>query len=163
MTKQQLFNEFIMQNMDGAYRFAYSYVKNHQDAEDIVSQSIIKALSHIGSLKKSEYMKSWFFKILINTALSFLRKKKKVVYLAHEDLDALGSSSDRYQDNDVKEMVGKLPERYREIIILRYFEDFTLQEIARTLDMNLSTVKSHLYKALKLMKLEEEIKDAKRV
>ena len=94
---RQLFEQFIGQNLNGAYRFAYSYVKNQQDAEDIVSQSVIKALSQVHRLKEITAMKSWFYRIIANSANSYLRKGKKVVYLESEEWDVVGSVTDSYE------------------------------------------------------------------
>ena len=60
MNKKRLFSKFISENIDNAYRFAFMYTKNQEDAEDIVSESIIKALKSVNSLKCDEYMKTWF-------------------------------------------------------------------------------------------------------
>ena len=58
------------------YRLAYSYVKNADDALDILQESIYKAISSIESLKDSSYIKTWFYKIIVNTSLDFLEKER---------------------------------------------------------------------------------------
>jgi RNA polymerase sigma-70 factor (ECF subfamily) len=151
---KQLFEKFITQNIDSAYRFAYSYVKNQQYAEDVVSQSVIKALSALDRLKNPEFMKSWFYRIIINTSITYLNQNKKNIYMEIDDLNGFDNTVDTYEDIDLKETIEKLPLKYRSIIILRYFEEFSLNEIATMLDENLNTVKTRLYKALKILKLE---------
>ncbi|KPU44293.1 RNA polymerase sigma factor SigV [Oxobacter pfennigii] len=153
---KQLFEKFINQNIDNAYRFAYSYVKNQQYAEDVVSQSVIKALSALDKLKEPEFMKSWFYRIIINTSITYLNKNKKSIYIGLDDVEDIDNAVDTYENIDLKEAIEKLPEKYRSIIILRYFEDFSLNEIADITGENLNTVKTRLYKALKILKLEME-------
>ena len=153
---KQLFEEYITQNLEHAYRFAFSYVRNHQDAEDIVSQSVMKALLNVHKLKDGSYMKTWFFRIIINTANTYLKKKKRFVFMEYQDISAEQVQSGDYEYLDLKEQISHLSSPYREIIILRFFEDFSLKEISETLDENLNTVKTRLYKALRTLKLEME-------
>lgn len=81
MDKKQLFERFIRQNVDGAYRFAYTYTKNKEDAEDVVNESVVKALRALKGLKNPAYIKTWFYKIIVNTSLTHIRRKSKVVSL----------------------------------------------------------------------------------
>ena len=163
---RQLFEQFIGQNLDGAYRFAYSYVKNQQDAEDIVSQSVVKALTQVHRLKEVTAMKSWFYRIVANSANSYLRKGKKLVYLENEEWDAVGSVTDSYKDADLRAQLAALPKMHREVIVLRFFEGFSLKEISEIAGININTVKTRLYKGLELlridMKEEEYEKDFRR-
>jgi RNA polymerase sigma-70 factor (ECF subfamily) len=66
--------EYIRNNQENIYRFAYSYVKNRTDALDIVQESIYKALKNYRSLKDNSKIKSWFFSIVRNTSLTYLKK-----------------------------------------------------------------------------------------
>lgn len=100
-------------------------------------------------------MHSWFYKIVVNAALDFLRKKKRVQVTDDDTLEFLSQGeSDVYEDQDVKRAIEDLPEMYRVIIILRFFEDLKLEDIAQILDENENTIKTRLYKALRLLKVE---------
>lgn len=63
MSTRKAFEKFMEGNIDNAYRFAYTFVKNKPDAEDILSESAVKALKAIKTLKDEKYLKSWFYKI----------------------------------------------------------------------------------------------------
>ena len=143
------------------YRLAYSYVKNEQDALDIVQESIHKALISIDSMKDPKSVKSWFYKIVVRTALDFLRKRKKQVPVDSDVLESLKpGQGDHYEDIDLHESIDQLPLQYKTIVILRFFEDLKLEDIAHIVDENVSTVKTRLYRALKLLRLnisEEDI------
>ena len=156
MTKKQLFEKFIIENIDSCYRFAFSYTHNKEDAEDIVSQSIIKALRSIDSLRDTNVLKSWFFKIIANTSLTFLRKNKNIVFMDYDNIEDTNGTTDDYSELSFNETIEKLDIKYREILILRFFENMTLQEISGVLNINENTIKTRLYRALKILKLEIE-------
>ncbi|MES1045220.1 RNA polymerase sigma factor [Heyndrickxia oleronia] len=147
--------QFIIENKEDFYRLAYSYVKNSEDALDIVQESIKKALIAKDFLKESQSIKSWFYKIVINTSLDFLRKTKKISLVDEETLDFLSTGrEDSYQNIDLKRSLEDLPIKYQSVIILRYFEDLKIDEIAEILHINVSTVKTRLYKALEILRIK---------
>ena len=156
MTKKQLFEKFILENIDSCYRFAFSYTHNKEDAEDIVSQSILKALRSIDSLRDTNVIKSWFFKIIANTSLTFLRKNKNIVFMDYDSIEDTNGTTDDYSELSFNEIIEKLDIKYKEILILRFFENMTLQEISWVLNINENTIKTRLYRALKILKLEIE-------
>ncbi len=151
---------YVIESQALSYRLAYSYVKNENDALDIVQESICKAFSKVEtSLKNPEHMKTWFYRIVVNTSLDFLRKQSKIRPVDHETIEAYDDGrEDVYEDLDLKQAMELLPEMYQTIIILRFYEDLKIEEIALITNENLNTVKTRLYKALKLLKLE--IKEA---
>ena len=89
--------------------------------------------------------------------LDFLRKRKKEVVTLDESLlsDDTGVV-DQYSDIDLKRALDILPEKYRSIIVLRFFEDLKLEEIAEVLNKNCNTVKTQLYKALHMLRISME-------
>ncbi|NGP45932.1 sigma-70 family RNA polymerase sigma factor [Bacillaceae bacterium SIJ1] len=149
----------VHQYKEDMYRLAFSYVKNQADALDVVQSSIEKALKSVQRLQQIEAMKSWLLTIVVRTSLDILRKQTKVTVLEEEAFTSYGRE-DRYPDLDLIEAIDALPIKYRSIIILRFFEDFKIHEIAHMLEENENTVKSRLYKALKLLRVslsEEDI------
>ena len=154
---QQVLTEFILEHKENVYRLAYSYVRNPQNALDIVQESIQKALAKGGSLQKPESIKSWFYRIVVNTALDFLRRGNKVKWVDEEILESHGyldQAPDRYLD--LEHAMAELPVIYREVIVLRFFEEWKIEEIATILELPVSTVKSRLYHALKLLRINLE-------
>ncbi|OOP64210.1 RNA polymerase subunit sigma-70 [Heyndrickxia oleronia] len=147
--------QFIIENKEDFYRLAYSYVKNSEDALDIFHESIKKALIAKDFLKESDSIKSLFYKIVVNTSLDFLRKTKKISLVDEETLDFLSTGrEDSYQNIDLKRSLEDLPIKYQSVIILRYFEDLKIDEIAEILHINVSTVKTRLYKALEILRIK---------
>ncbi len=153
---QQLLADYILSNKENYYRLAFSYVKNKDDALDIVQESICKAINSGHSPKNPEDVKPWFYRIVVNTALDFLRKHKTVELVDAEALELSGSSEDTYDDLDLHKALDSLPPNYRSIIVLRYFEDLKIEDIAAILGENVNTVKTRLYAALKKLRLQLE-------
>lgn len=146
--------DYIVKNKDLFYRLAYSYVKNIDDAFDIVQESIYKAFLSIDSLKNFSYIKTWFYRIIVNVSLDFLSKRKREIVTDEEFLlNNDKGTIDHYTDIDLKKNLEALPEKYRSIIVLRFFEDLKLEEIAEVLDENVSTIKTRLYKALQMLRM----------
>lgn len=132
------------------YRLAYSYVRNENDALDIVQESAYKAIKNSRSLKNPQYVGTWIYRIVINESISFLRKHKQQTVELYE---ADGEMEDRYTDLDLQQALEQLEPLDRTVVVLRFFEGMQLNQIAQTLDENLSTVKSRLYRSLKKLKL----------
>lgn len=152
---EQIFVPFIRENKERFYYLAYSYTKNEQDALDVVQDSIQKALQSIRTLKNEQQLKSWFYKIVVRTAIDFLRKHKRMQVMDDSNLaDITSPQMDTYDDIDLADALNTLPTAYREVIILRYFEDLKIEDVAHVLDININTAKSRLYKALKLLKIQ---------
>lgn len=147
--------EYVIENKEKHYRIAYSYVKNADDALDIVQESIIKAMVSLNNLKNRQYMKTWFYRILINCSLDFIRKQKKIITVDNEILYSYANEfNDTYADIDLHRALDELPDIYRSIIILRFFEDLKIEEIAEILNENVNTVKTKLYKSLDKLRIK---------
>ena len=156
MGGRKLVEKFINENIDSAYRFALTYMKNQHDAEDVVSDSIIRALKAADSLKEPDRIKTWFFKIVSNTAITHIRKKQKTI--PFDNMENGDMYEDSYIISNINEMIEKLPKEYMEVIVLRYFEDMKIKDLAEVLNINENTAKTRLYKALKLLK-EDMVED----
>lgn len=146
--------DYVTKEKEKHYRLAFSYVKNADDALDIVQESIYKAFSSLDSLKEPSHIKTWFYRIIVNTALDFLRKRKRLIIV--DDVILTGydcGKVDNYPDLDLQKALDDLPEKYRSIIILRYFEDFKIEEVAEILNRNVNTVKTQLYTALEKLRI----------
>lgn len=151
--KKEKLKLYITNNLDKLYRLAFSYAKNEHDAEDIVNESVKRALDAIYQLEKEEFLGTWMYRIVINTAVSYMKMKSKLIYI-DEIIENTLVKEDKYQDTDLYNMVMKLDSKYRIVIVLRFYEDMAIDKIAEVLNENVSTVKTRLYKALKLLKIE---------
>ena len=153
LTKQ--ITDYVIENKERHYRLAFSYVKNADDALEVVQESIYKAISTMDSIKTPEYLKTWFYRIIINTSIDLLRKRKKVVVMDDETLSHYDLSTvDHYEDIDLQIALESLPIQYRSVVVLRFFEDLKIEEIAVILNENVNTVKTRLYRSLKMLRVQ---------
>lgn len=143
------------------YRMAYVYVKNKDDALDLVQEVAYQSFKKIGTLKNPEYLKTWLMKITINCSLNLLNTNKKVIPLSLGFEVLTGA-----EDEDIaltlslQELIDTLKEDEKSIILLKYYDDRTLKEISEILDIPLGTAKSILYRALdKLRQNAKEVEN----
>ena len=148
--KEALVHECLIKNYEKYYRMAYSYVFCEQDAMDIVQEGAYRAILKSDLLKQPEYVDTWICKIVINEALRFLKKNK----LASVDMESLPEQGqeDQVEDIDLQRALDKLDEQERAIVVLRYFEEEKLENIGKTMNLNVNTVKSRLYRAMDKLK-----------
>lgn len=149
--KEALIRSILLKNYQSYYRLAYSYVHQEADAMDIVQEGAYKAMLKAGSLREERYAGTWVYRIMINTAKDYIKKYERECAVQEEGvMDAKENS----MDLDLKEAVDKLPMQEKTLIILRFYEDKPLSEIAEILQENLNTVKSRLYRTLEKLRRE---------
>jgi len=133
------------------YRIAYSYTHSSEDALDVIQDSFQKALMDFSKVKKIDHFQAWFYKILVRTAIDHWRKNKRMP-LNFELEDGPGLEFIDFQNDvsymELRELLSQTPSPEREIIILKFFEGFTLKEIAHILNLNENTVKTKMYRSL---------------
>lgn len=147
--KEALIHECLVQNYEKYYRMAYSYVFREQDAMDIVQEAAYRAILKSDLLKQSEYADTWICRIVIHEALRFLKKNKQIVSV--EEVPEQGQE-DKIEDVDLQRALDKLDEKERSIVVLRYFEEEKIETIGQIMNLNVSTVKSKLYRAMDKLK-----------
>ena len=150
----------LTDNYEKYYRLAYSYMRNEDDALDVVQESAYRAIRDCGKVKNKDYLSTWIYRIVVNTALDLLRKKKKETLT--EELPEI-PVEDQYQETELRTILNQLDHKSKTIIILRYFEDLKLEDIADILGDNLKTVKARLYRSLKKLRLNLEAEHYKDV
>lgn len=137
------------------YRVAFTILKNESDTEDIFQEVFMKICSNNIKFMNEDHEKAWIIRVTKNQCLDFLkRSSNKNKSELDENIQAKTSENFSY----VTEEVMKLPEKYRAIIYLFYYEGYKISEIASILEINESTIKSQLVKARDLLKerLKEE-------
>lgn len=158
------FNELYKLTSERAYYVALEFVKKDEDAQDILQESYVKALSKIGELDKPESFQSWLNQIVANKSKDFLKKKKPMLFEAEENevFEVLPdenlnfrpeSSLDQNElQRTVMEVLDELNEEKRACVLMMYFEELSVSEIAQTLEIPEGTVKTRLFAARKDLK-----------
>lgn len=157
---QKKVEETVLSSYEAMYRLAYTYVRSEADALDIVQESVYKAIKHASSVKEEAHIKTWLWRIVMNTALDFIRKNSKEVVT---DTFYESGQEDSYRDFDTLNALNTLTEQEKTVVVLRFFEEQKLHEIAEILNENTNTVKTILYRSLKKLKLILEPKPAEGV
>ena len=148
---QKKVEETVLDSYEAMYRLAYTYVRSEEDALDIVQESVYKAIKYSASVKQEGYIKTWLWRIVMNTALDFIRKNQKEIAV---DAFFEDGKEDSYRDFDTIEALKVLTEKEKAVVVLRFFEDQKLSEIAGILNENTNTIKTILYRSLRKLKLE---------
>jgi len=128
------------------YNIARAIVKKDEDCADAMQETILKAYKSLPTLRNPAYFKTWICRILINECNTLLRKKSKTVSMADPpEAVFFPKASDEHMD--LREAVYRLEEAQRTIVILHYFQDMPIRQIADILELSESTVKTRLYRA----------------
>jgi len=149
---QKAFLQLIECDKEKLYKMAYLYVKDENDALDIVQETITKAYVNMRTVKEERYFSTWLTKILINTALDVLRKNSKIILLKEEMAEKQSPNMRIEEKMDLLQAIEQLEEKYKTVIILRYYRDLPVQQIADYLNCPEGTVKSNLHRAIQKLK-----------
>ena len=151
--------QYIVENQEKFYRIAYSYTRHQEDALDAVQSAVCKALEAYESIKNADAVRTWFYRILVNECLTVLKKRNKTVLAAGAvEQEEVYYEKGYDQGGGLGEELEKLDLDVQGIIKLRFFEEMSLKEISSITGFNLNTVKTKLYRGLKLLK--ENVQEA---
>ena len=133
---------------DMLIRISYSYMKNLSDAEDITQDVFIKFLEKGPEFENTEHEKAWLLRIAINLSKDKLKSAyfKNTAPLEGDFIDA------NQKDDEIIQAVLSLPLKYRSIVLLYYYEDYSISEISNILNIKESTIGSQLSRGRKLLK-----------
>ena len=150
----------VIDHLDGLYSYALVLTRNHAEAEDLVQETYVRALPAMGRLRPDSNTKGWLFTILRNVRLNQLRKWRngpQMIEMEGDDgvansiVEPSKDSHDLYvsklEAEQVRAAIEELQADFREIILLREYEDLSYQEIASVLDCPVGTVMSRLGRA----------------
>ncbi|MDX1260561.1 sigma-70 family RNA polymerase sigma factor [Exiguobacterium sp. K1] len=135
------FEQLILLHSEQLYRTAYVYVKNEQDALDVVQETVYKAFISIRQVKEPKYFVTWLTKILIRNCYRVLNQQTAVADLI-EQIPVKESS--REEHLDLIDALSHLRKEYRDVLVLFYFHDVPMKEIASFIGITLNTVKTYL-------------------
>lgn len=150
------FNNMSSKYKDNVYAIAFNYFRNKYDAEDVVQEVFIKLYGFKKSFESEEHIRNWLIRVTINqckkiTFSSWFKKKVTledyINELQYEDL----SESELMMD------VMKLPKKYRMVIHLYYYEDYSVKEISKILKLSETAVSTRLMRAREMLKTKLEV------
>ncbi len=163
---QKAYAELLGRYRDAIYYMLLKMVNNPSDAEDLTIEAFGKAFKNIEQYTPNFAFSTWLFKIASNNCIDFIRKKRGSQISIDQGQEEQDAISDAIQaptldpeENLIKQqkeiltrtIVTKLKPRYRRLIELRYFKEFSYDEIAKELDLPIGTVKAQLFRARELL------------
>lgn len=137
---------------------AFIYMKNEEDALEVVQETAYRSFKRISSLKEPTYFKTWLLRISINVSIDLLRKKNVEVLFDDYAKEYVPDHIDEDTDLEMtlKDLLDVLNESEKSVVVLRFYQDLTLSEISNVLDLSLGTVKTILYRALEKLRKNAE-------
>ena len=144
------FDEIFEQYFDKVYYKVLGIVKNSDDAEDISQEVFISVYKNLKKFKGESSIYTWIYRIAINKTYDFLKKNKAMLEI-NEEILSLEYNVDMDRNMILAEKLKKISMQETEFVILKDLYGYKLKEIAEMKDMNLSTVKSIYYKAIRDM------------
>lgn len=155
---REAFISLVKQLENSLYYMAKSMLGKEEDVADALQETILKAYKSIHSLREPQFVKTWMFRILMNECNSILSRRSQTVVYA--EVPESASLSNEYDKVDLREAVERLEEKMRIVVILHYFEDLPLRQIASVLEISESAVKMRLARArealLKVFTINQE-------
>lgn len=137
-------------NKEKLYRIAYSFFKNQHDALEAVQETTYRAYKNIKALKEPAYFDTWLVRILINYCITEQKRERKVLPI-NSQLEPIEEKNSTTK-LDIEVALEQLKPKYRQVIILKYFEDLTIQDIAKIMDAPDNTIKTWVYRGLENLK-----------
>uniref|UniRef100_UPI00406D2F7F RNA polymerase sigma factor n=1 Tax=Paenibacillus sp. FSL R7-0345 TaxID=2954535 RepID=UPI00406D2F7F len=155
---RKAFISLVKQLENSLYYMGKSMLGKEEDVADALQETILKAYKSIHSLREPQFIKTWMFRILMNECNSILSRRSQTVIYA--EVPESASPSNEYDKVDLREAVERLEEKMRIVVILHYFEDLPLRQIASVLEISESAVKMRLARArealLKVFTINQE-------
>ncbi|MBB4826256.1 RNA polymerase sigma-70 factor (ECF subfamily) [Sporosarcina luteola] len=151
------FEALLFKEEEMLYYKALSYVGNKEDALDAIQETACKALLAIGQLRNPEYFSTWLFRILIRECYALLRERNQMIpYDESELLQRLDRKKEEEFDSfHLGEALSRLDTSYQTSIILFYYHDLSIKDIAVIMEKPIGTVKTYLRRAR--IKLKNEL------
>lgn len=165
---QKAYAELMLRYKDAIYFMLLKMVNNKEDANDLTVEAFGKAFENIEKYRPDFAFSTWLFKIATNNCIDFIRKKRLKTFsidqtiegdegsdvrfdFASEGLDPEEKLIKKQKTDLMRNIVDKLPIRYRQLVIMRYFDEKSYEEISVELDLPLGTVKAQLFRARDLL------------
>ena len=164
---RKAFERLVERHQRMVLNAAYRILRNHEDAEDAAQESFIRTYTFLSTLREGTKFTSWLYQIVTNICLSKVKTshaQQVFVDVDGEEAEAKHPELSDWTANpeeivakeefngQVQEMVASLPPHYRAVITLYHLNDFSYEEIAKTLGLPVGTVKTHLYRAKEMLK-----------
>lgn len=171
---QRAFAEIVSNYKDKLFHLAFRMTGNRQEAEDVVQDTFLRVFKNLDRYDENQKFSTWIYRIATNLCIDRLRKRRQVFSLDaessdHEGLDgyAMLPSDDRTPESELllsetqrllHQAMDTLPVKYKSVMVLRYIQDLSLQEISDVLDLPVTTVKTRVHRGREFLRKKLEHK-----
>lgn len=153
------FNLIVQKHQRKLYNVIRRLVIDHDDTNDLLQNTFIKAWSNLGSFREEANLSTWFYRIASNEALTFITSKRKKVTQSLENIQPFTSYQDSASGSEIQEKLLKaintLPEKQRIVFNMKYYDEMKYEEMSEILDTSVGALKASYHHAVK--KIEEYI------
>jgi len=155
------FDEVVLPHLDAAYRLALSLVRNEHDAEDVVQEASLRALRYFGTYSGGNG-RAWFFTIVRNTCWGWRHRNIQTLAVAFDEEQHSGAhpmpspEALLLRTDDIamtERAMRNLPDRFRELLMLRELEGLSYRELAEVMEVPIGTIMSGLSRARKALRV----------
>ncbi|XZL30190.1 sigma-70 family RNA polymerase sigma factor [Clostridium perfringens] len=145
---KESFGILIKNNKEYLYKMAFLYVKDEQDALEVIHETVYRGFLNIEKLKKAKFFNTWITRILINVSIDFLKKKGKNEML-DESTPIIKEKCEISTEEklDLYNAIDLLNDNYKTVIIMMYFNDMKIKDISKVMEIPENTVKTYLRRA----------------
>ncbi len=166
--KTELYGEIINRYQNKVYSTVYSYTRDYEEAKDLTQEIFIKIYNNLPNFKNKSQFSTYLYRVAVNRCIDWTRKKRlktiSAMFFQEDDEADIYEYIADYSSNPeeillkeekvniIKEEINNLPEIYKTVMIMFYFQDFSPQEIADILEIPRKTVDTRLYRARNLLK-----------
>lgn len=160
----EAFRQLVERHMQQAYNVAYSFVHDHEQAEDITQEAFVRAYQSLASFRGDAGFGTWLYRIVTNLSLNMAAQKKRKARYEMESVNAgflpAGPSYDTPEAEDIavhiERALHELPTLQRAVVILRHMNGLSTRQVSNILRCSQGTVKTHLHRGLKKLRFKLE-------
>lgn len=154
---EEKFNEVYSNTNKLLYQIIYSYVRNKDDSLDILQDVYFKYLEKKPNINNLDEIKFWLIRVAINKSINYLRYKKlhNVIY-SDEIINSYQNKNNKNELEYIYELICTMDSKYKDVLILYYYESMTTAQIAKALKKKDSTIRMRLLKAREILKEKVE-------
>ena len=161
-TQQDAFKVLVRQYSSKIYWHARRMLRNHEDANDVTQEVLVKIWSNLLNFKEESALSTWIFRITTNETISFIRKAGRHLTVAETEIpDTSSNSSESFPFNEgdtlkkLNRAIESLPVKQRQVFILRYYDEMKYEEMSEVLSTSVGALKASYHHAVK--KIEQSV------
>jgi RNA polymerase sigma-70 factor (ECF subfamily) len=144
--RTEAFEDLLAAYQDKLFRLCYSMLGDRAQAEDAAQDAFLRIWKSLKSYRGNSALGTWIFAVTRNVCLTAISKRAALRTAPVDDVER-GVPEGSYRELDIERMVQRLPENYRQVVMLFYMEERSYEEVARMLDLPMGTVKTYLHRA----------------